>query len=187
MASTACRSCLVLLALISFLVSCRHANPPLDRTANASTQHAEAATCGWCPAEQRRIDALVTPELIFPVAEQRSLFDAHPPAMASDARIYGFELRTQPTMVAPRHFCLVSVTFTHASPTEDVPSSPALSSTAGPNGSFVDASARTADRAYRVRVSQAVLLPVSVRIPPFDPMKTLAELLRRYESTTARD
>ncbi len=101
--------------------------------------------------------------------------------MEGDARSYGFELKTQAGMVTPRHFCLVSVTFAHAPPAGGAASSPTLSGTGGPHGSFVDAAALTADRTYRVQVSQAALLPASVPVPPFDPMKVLAELLRRYE------
>lgn len=187
MAPTPLPRWILLLALSSFLVSCRHASPSPDKTTNASTQTSGSATCAWCPSEQHRIDALVTPALIFPAPEQRKLFDVQSPTTEGAARTYGFVLRTQPGMVPPRHFCLVSVMFSHASPTEDAASSPTSSSTAGPNGSFMDASAQTMDHAYRVRVSLAMLLPVGVQVPTFDPMKTLTELLRRYESATAKN
>jgi hypothetical protein len=132
------------------------------------------------------LDSLVALDLLFPQSNQRELFDAHLPTTEGDARTYEFELKPQPGMVQPRHFFLVLISFTHAPSSKASANAPSLSSTAGPNGSFVEASATTADNVYQVRVSQAMLLPDSVQILSFDPMGVLTNVLHRYETLKAQ-
>ena len=132
----------------------------------------------WSDSELRRLDALVTAEVVFPDPAQRKLFAVQPPGTEGDMRGYGFELLPQPGMVKERHFMLVSVTFAHASLGREASIEPTLSSTAGPNGSFLEALARTRDGAYDVRVSLAMLLPESVQVAAFHPREVLARILR---------
>jgi hypothetical protein len=85
-------------------------------------------------------------------------------------------------MVAPRHFQLIMFTFAcGGSLVKPGVAQPELSGTGGPNGGFVDASGQTADHAYDVSVSEAMLLPDTVQLADFDIHAALAGLLRRYE------
>jgi len=110
-------------------------------------------------SEIRRLDALITAELVFPDPAQRRLFAAQPPSTEGGVRGYGFEFLPQPGMLTERHFVIVAVTFAPASPARDTRLDPGLSSTAGPGGSFLEAVGRTRDGVYDVRVSFAMLLP----------------------------
>jgi len=165
------------------LAGCR---PPPTATATLATDPGkQPGPRTWSDSELCRLDALVTAEVVFPDPAQRKLFAVQPPGTEGHTRGYGFELLPQPGMVKERHFMLVSVTFAHASLGRDTASDPVLSSTAGPNGSFLEALARTGDGAYDVRVSLAMLLPEGVRLAAFHPRETLARVLRLYDTKGA--
>jgi hypothetical protein len=122
------------------------------------------------------LDAIVTPELVFPDPATRQLYDAIPPETSQEGwRSYGFLLKPQPGMTPERHFHIVSVTW---APAGTLPQG--LRGIGGPNGGFVDWAASTADGLYDIRVSEGTLLPDTVVLPEFELEETTERLLQGY-------
>ena len=128
----------------------------------------------------KQFDALTTPTTIFPDLAQRALYKMQAPATDNDRRGYTFELKAQPGMKANRHFHLISITWAPAGSFVSTEGAPRIKSTFGPGGSIIDAAAQTADRRFDVQVSEAMLLPESVQVPPFDPGLAASVLVRNY-------
>lgn len=160
-------------AVVWLLAGCEAKSPPL-----AAPVPQDAAVLG--ADDIKRLDALVTPATIFPDPTQRALYEMHVPASDSGRRSYVFELKAQPGMVANRHFHLITITWARAGTFVGTDGAPRVGSTGGPGGAFVNAVAQTADKAYDVRVSEAMLLPEMVQVPPFDLTKAAAMLARSY-------
>lgn len=105
----------------------------------------------------------------------------------SGASRYLFELKPRPGTTDGRNFQLISVSWARAGTFVKAPgSAAALGGSAGPNGGFVDASARTPDGAYDVRVSQGMLLPDTVDVLQFDIESVTAEQVQRYRIEKTR-
>ncbi len=128
----------------------------------------------------RQFDALTTPTTIFPDPAQRALYEMQAPSTDNGRRGYTFELKAQPGMKANRHFHLISITWAPAGSFVGTEGAPRIKSTFGPGGSIIDAAAQTADRRFDVQVSEAMLLPESVQVPPFDPGTAATVLVRSY-------
>ena len=130
-----------------------------------------------------RLDSLVTAETVFPDSTQRALYRVLPPVTEGGRRSCAFQLLAQPGMNPMRHFQLVTVTWARGGQFVAAPGAcAALSGSAGPGGSFVDACAQTVDRAWDVRVSLGTLLPNSVNVPDFDVAGAAAALVRLYKA-----
>jgi len=125
-------------------------------------------------------DRVVTPEAVFPGSAQRGLYRMLPPVTERGRRSYTFELDALPGLNVARHFDVITITWTRggALPAGTVS---VLPGTGGPNGSFVDAVARTEDGVFEVRVSHGRLLPRSVDVPDFDVVGTAERLSLRYK------
>ena len=132
------------------------------------------------PRAIRQFDALTTPTTIFPDPAQRALYEMQAPSTDNGRRGYTFELKAQPGMKANRHFHLISITWAPAGSFVGTEGAPRIKSTFGPGGSIIDAAAQTADRRFDVQVSEAMLLPESVQVPPFDPGTAATVLVRSY-------
>jgi hypothetical protein len=182
----------VLLALVvaggGFACPASSAPAPAVAKPPAARAPADAGTSRPSPPPLEPFDALVTPELVFPVAAQRAHYRPHPPLTEDGRRSYSFELLPQPGMVPSRHYHLITFTVARAGTFIRQPSpEPTVSGTGGPNGGLVDASVQTADGAYDLSVSEAMLLPDSVQPPEFRVTAALRELRQRYErGETAR-
>lgn len=128
----------------------------------------------------KQFDALTTPTTIFPDPAQRALYGMQAPATDNGRRSYTFELKAQPGMNANRHFHLITITWAPAGSFVGADGAPQVKSTGGPGGSIIDAVAQTADRRFDIQVSEAMLLPESVQVPPFDPGVAASVLVRNY-------
>jgi hypothetical protein len=155
-----------------------------DGNAAQPARSAPLAATALDAAEIKRFDALVSPSAIFPDPSQRALYEMHAPSTDDGRRSYVFELKHQAGMTANRHFHLITVTWARAGTFVTSGGAPRIqSSTGGPNGGFVDAAAQTADKAYDVDVSEAMLLPDAVQTPEFDLAKTAAALVQSYNAS----
>lgn len=134
----------------------------------------------------KRLDALMTPVTIFPDSAQRALYEMHAPVSENGRRSYVFELKAQPGMVADRHFQLITITWARAGTFVGSDGKPRLVSTGGPGGAIVDALAQTADKAYDLQVSEAMLLPETVQVPQFDLDRAAATLVQSYGASASR-
>lgn len=170
-----------LLALVCMaawlLTGCEAKSPPL---AAPAPQIAAALDAG----EIQRLDALITPATIFPDPAERVLYEMHAPVSDDDRRSYVFELKAQPGMVANRHFQLITISWARAGTFVAADGAPRVGSSGGPGGAIMDAVAQTADKAYDVQVSEAMLLPETVQVPQFDLTKTAAMLVQNYGAPT---
>ena len=123
-------------------------------------------------------DKVVRPEVVFPDAAQRALYEESPVEMVHGSRVYGFALKPQPDMQKDRHFHMITV----AAARHDQQADPAAQGqTFGPNGGFWDEIVRTADGRYELRLSEGMLLPDSVHLPEFDLERTARALSSRYD------
>jgi hypothetical protein len=136
-------------------------------------------------ADIGRFDALVTPVTIFPNPAQRALYEMHAPISDGASRSYVFELKALPGMVPNRHFQLITITWARAGRFVAGNGAAGIASVGGPGGAIVDAVAQTADKAYDVQVSEAMLLPETVQVPQFDPTATAAMLAQSYDRRSA--
>ncbi len=155
-----------------------------DNNAAQPAHSAPLAAMALDAAEIKRFDALVSPSAIFPDPSQRALYQAHAPSTDDGRRSYVFELKHQAGMTTNRHFHLITITWARAGTFVTSGGAPRIqSSTGGPNGGFVDAAAQTADKAYDVNVSEAMLLPDAVQVPDFDLAKAAAALVQSYNAS----
>ena len=127
-----------------------------------------------------QLDALTAPAMVFPDAAQRALYEMHVPTTENGRRSYTFELRKQPGMVVNRHFHLITITWAPGDTFGARDGEPRIKSTFGPGGGLIDVVAQTADRRFDVQVSEAMLLPDSVQLAPFDSAGVAASLVRSY-------
>lgn len=128
---------------------------------------------------------LITKDAVLNDPVRRKLSRADPPSAYNGQLQYAFELEPQPGMLKLRHFDIITVTVAPAGTFVRVPlSKPSLGGLAGPNGSFVDATLQTSDRRYDLRISEAMLLPDSVELKPFDVSEAVTSLARRYRAAT---
>jgi len=137
-------------------------------------------------SEIARLDSVMTPEAVFPDPAQRGAYRADPPVVKDGKRSYTFELSAQPGMVAGQHFHSITFAFTPASTTRPAAGSePEIMSGGGPRGSFVRASARSADGAYDVSVMERMLLPNTLPSPAIRADTALGAALQRLERASA--
>lgn len=127
-----------------------------------------------------QFDVLTTPATVFPDAAQRALYEMRVPTTENGRRSYTFELRKQPGMVANRHFHLITITWAPGDTFGARDGEPRIKSTFGPGGGFISVVAQTADRRFDVQVSEAMRLPDSVQLAPFDSAGLAASLVRGY-------
>lgn len=145
-----------------------------------------AAPTALSAAESARLDSVMTPEQVFPSAAQRKLYGARPPEVRGGKRSYVFELSSQPGMVAGQHFHSITFAFAPAGTLLKQPGSePEIMSAGGPQGSFVRASARSADGAYDVSVMERMLLPNTLPRPEIRAETALGAVLQRLTRAPA--
>jgi hypothetical protein len=137
-----------------------------------------------------QFDTLITPAFVFLDNHERSLYDVLPATTTGRQRGYGFSLKRQPGMDESRHFHIITVTLTRNETSATSSEQPEkLASIGGPNGSFIDAHAQTADHTYDVRVTLGSLLPTSVNVQNVDIADIANRVARLYDtrhSPTAR-
>jgi len=137
-------------------------------------------------SESARLDSVMTPDRVFPSAAQRAAYRARPAEVKDGTRSYTFELSPQPGMVPEQHFHSITFTFAPAGTMLKQPGSePEIMSAGGPQGSFVRASARSADGAYDVSVMERMLLPSTLPRPEIRADTALAAVLERLQNESA--
>jgi hypothetical protein len=122
-------------------------------------------------------DRVVTAESLFPDPAQRALYRVLPVESVHGRRVYGFTLVPQAGMQENRHFHIIAVAVLPRG--ADAGSASAF---AGPNGGFSEYVQQTTDGRYELRVSEGMLLPDTVELPPFDAPKAAQGLSNRYDS-----
>lgn len=157
---------------VVLISGCEAKSPPPAATTQISTIPDTRAI--------KQFDALTTPTTIFPDPAQRALYEMQAPSTDNGRRSYTFELKAQPGMKANRHFHLITITWAPAGSFGGTKGAPRIKSTFGPGGSIIDAAAQTADGRFDVQVSEAMLLPDTVPVPPFDLTVAAASLARGY-------
>lgn len=157
-----------------------------DTSGPASASPGRQAASDSDAAAFHRFDTLVTPEAIFPDPAQRALYVMHAPASDNGGRSHVFELKAQPGMVANHHFPLIAIAWARAGRFVGNDGAARGGSTGGPGGTIVDAVAQTADKAWDVRVSEAMLLPETAKVPEFDLPGTVTRLVQRYGAQASR-
>ena len=156
------------------------------RSPDKSIAAPAAATAALSVSETARLDTVMTPELVFPADAQRKLYRARPPEVKDGKRSYAFELLDQPGMVAGQHFHSITFAFAPAGTLRHAAGSqPEIMSAGGPQGSFVRASARSADGAFDVSVMERMLLPNTLPRPEIRADTALAAVLQRLERASA--
>lgn len=150
---------------------------------SASSPSAAAALSA---SETARLDSVMTPDRVFPDEAQRERYRARPPETKDGKRRYTFELSSQPGMIAGQHFHSITFDFAPAGTLPHISgSAPEIMSAGGPQGSFVRASARSADGAYDVSVMERMLLPGTLPRPEIRADTALAAVLQRLERASA--
>lgn len=158
--------------LVISLASCQRRDP--NRSPQAGQPGPESVT----PEESSRLDRITTLETVFPNALDRALYERITSVTDSSQHNYSFTLKQQVGMEVPRHFQLITITWLH--PSTNAKSGPAMSSTGGPNGSFVEKTIQTADGAYEIRITRGELLPESTRTATVDLDEIGKRLLDAY-------
>jgi hypothetical protein len=126
-------------------------------------------------------DRVVSRDALFPEGE-RDLYQVMPAQEVQGKRVYAFLLKPQAGMDPSRHFHTVSIAVMPSAGALDGGSVRGL---AGPNGSFNQLDARTADGRFDLLLSQGGLLPEQVMPPAFDLTRAAQELANRYAALAA--
>lgn len=126
-------------------------------------------------------DVIVTPDVVFPDAAERPLYEREPPSTENERRVFAFSLKPQPGMATDRHFQFVTIAITRVK-AGVAEAAPALSGTGGPSGGFVEAKVWTRDGRYRVEATVGSLLPITVQPPAIDPERIAKSVDARYDA-----
>lgn len=166
------RVCIALFPIFC-LVSCQ------SRTAGHSSQASRRAP--FTADDLVRLDRITTLETVFPHASDRRLYESRPAVTEQRRRGYSIALKTQSGMETPRHFQLITITWTRI-PTSGQPDW-GLTGTGGPGGGFIEKTVHTADGRYVIRIVMGELLPGSARTAEMDAERMAASLLDAYAQT----
>lgn len=181
---TAWREFAILLVVLATCGACTRNTDGTDKPTQGKPPKPAPAPAKVDPSAElaQLFDKVVRPEVVFPDAAQRALYEEIPVQMVHGSRVYGFALKPQPDMQKDRHFHMITVAAARRGKQTDPA---AEGQTFGPNGGFWDKVVRTADGRYELRLSEGMLLPDSVHPPEFDLERAAQALSSRYDGLSA--
>jgi hypothetical protein len=139
------------------------------------------------PGDTSLLDRVTTLETLFPNDSDRMLYETKEAATEGGHRTYTFALKPQPGMDPARHFQIATITWMRVeAAAKPAPQNPGAIGTGGPNGSFVERTARTRDNKYDMRVTLGELLPSTVKTASIDLAQVAVRLVDRYATLTSQ-
>ncbi len=138
-------------------------------------------------ADSPMLDQITAAATVMPDRAERDLYEVVPPEIGDNSRAYAYQLKHQPGMIRNRHFHMIMVKWVADSTLVKGESLERMSSTAGPNGSYIADGLMTSDGRYVVNVSVMMSsLPDHVRVANVDPRKIAERLAHAYENRIRR-
>jgi hypothetical protein len=170
------------LTAAGMLAACAAPPPPVRSPKLQCDARPKFRDSDFAAHETDFFDRLVTREATLADPIRQAASYALAPLSKNGQRHYTFILARQPAMDPARHFDVITVSIARAGTLAQTSGeAPRTSGVGGPNGMFSDATVRTSDGAYDLRISEGTLLPEAVALAPFDVRQAVLDLAHRYD------